>query len=323
MSKRQISKQQRVRIHQKEAHYRDQTSNQSMMDALVIARYSSRAIIESAQGKLVSCAIRRSIDSLVAGDRVVWQSEGNDQGLIISRYPRTTVLGRPDKRNKIKAIAANISQMVIVIAPKPNVSWPLLDSYLIIAECFNLNACILLNKTDLPCDKIKKRLQNEYEPLEYPVLFRNHINNSGFTALQEQLNHQISVFVGQSGVGKSFLINTLLPSNVDIKSQAISTGAESGKHTTSYSFYYHLAEGGGLIDSPGVREFGLWHMADRKLAEGYKEFKPYLVQCKFRNCNHQDTPGCAIYQAVKEGKIATGRYKNYLKICEQFFSKIN
>jgi len=317
MSKRRISEQQSARIEKNQKRYRqptEQESNSATADGLVIRRFSRHALVEPINGACIHCSIRPNIDSLVAGDRVVWQAEGERQGVIVSRYPRQSVLGRPDKKGQIKPVAANISQILIVTAPKPEISWPLVDSYLVMADYLNLRACIILNKTDLACNQLRERLRQQYEPLGYPIVFTSYEDKKSYQLLQNLLDAQISVFVGQSGVGKSSLIAHILPLEANIQIAAISDQAELGKHTTSSSCLYHLPTGGALIDSPGIREFGLWHMPAVDIAKGYREFKPYLSQCKFRNCNHQDTPGCEIIAAVKNKLIARDRYENYVRI---------
>ncbi len=317
MSKRRISDQQSARIKKNQKRYRQPTeleNNATTADGLIIRRFSRHAIVEAPSGVRIHCSIRPNIDSLVAGDRIVWQLEGEKQGVVVSRYPRQSVLGRPDKQGQIKPVAANITQVMIVIAPKPEVSWPLIDSYLVMTEYLNLQACIILNKTDLPSNQIKDRLLRQYQSLGYPVVFTSHEDEKGYKLLQNLLDNQTSVFVGQSGVGKSSLISQILPLETKIHTAAISEHANLGKHTTSSSCLYHLPTGGALIDSPGIRELGLWHMQATEIANGYREFRPYLSQCKFRNCNHLNTIGCELIAAVKDKQIARDRYENYVKL---------
>lgn len=320
MSKRRINKQQSARIEKRQQQYLQQTESgidAITMDGLVITRHGRHALIEDSSGTRVHCAIRPNLESLVAGDRVVWASAGHNQGIVISHYPRQSILGRPDKHGKLRPVAANISQLMIVVAPKPEISWILLDSYLVMAEHLNLQPCILLNKTDLACDELRDALQ-QYSALGYPLLFTSHADKSD-TGLEKACDRHVSVFVGQSGVGKSSLIARILPDQAaQIQTAAISTRSNLGCHTTSNSRLYHIPTGGALIDSPGVREFGLWHMPAAEIAQGYREFRPYLSQCKFRNCNHQNTPGCALLDAIKKNLVTHKRYQNYVKIIEQF-----
>lgn len=317
MTKRRISNQQSLRIEKKQKYYRQQTeivAQGATTDGLVIKRFGQHALVESQREARTHCSIRPTIDSLVAGDRVVWQEEGDHQGVIVSRYPRQSILGRPDKQGVLKPVAANINQVMIVVAPKPNISWTLLDSYLVMAEHLHLQPCIVLNKIDLTCDKLQQQLLKQYEPLGYTLLFTSINEKKHLKKLQNALDNQTSVFVGQSGVGKSSLIASILPPATEIRTGAISTRTDLGQHITSNSCLYHIPSGGMLIDSPGVREFGLWHMPASEIAKGYREFKPYLSQCKFRNCNHHNILGCALKEAVAKNLVAQDRYENYIKL---------
>jgi ribosome biogenesis GTPase len=316
MSKRRITKQQSMRIEKKHQQFRQQF-DATMHDGLVITRHGRHAKIEDQHGNHMLCSIRPDIDSLVAGDQVVWSKINPQQGVVISRYPRKTILGRPDKQGIVKAIAANISQIIIVVAPKPQISWLLLDCYLVMAEHLNMQACIILNKTDLGTDKLSQELQL-YVRLGYPLILTSYLDNNNH-ALQQICAQNTSVFVGQSGVGKSSLITRILPKETArIQTAEISSSSELGCHTTRNSCLYHLPSGGAIVDSPGVRELGLWHMPATDIIQGYLEFRPFFSQCKFRNCTHQHTPGCALLNALKNNLISHKRYENYVKICEQF-----
>ena len=320
MSTRRINKQQSARIEKKKERYLEQhTENRhdDTNDGLILTRFGRHALVETSHGPHLRCAISQNMEALVAGDRVLWQRINETEGIIISCYPRQSVLSRPNPRGEIKPIAANIDQILIVVAPKPEISWPLLDSYLIMTEYLQLSACIVLNKTDLPCDELKKQLLEQYKPLGYPILFTN--GNEPSLLLEQTLNGKTSVFVGQSGVGKSSLISRVLPPGQHISTGAISERTELGTHTTSNSYFYHLPTGGALIDSPGVREFGLQNLPITEIASYYREFKPYLTQCKFRNCTHiNQAHGCALIKAVQENKVALARYDNYIKILSSF-----
>ncbi len=322
MCKRRITHQQSTRIKKKQRHYQNQLKEgpQTLTaEGLVIKRFSRHAQIEDQNGHRIHCSIRPTLDTLVAGDRVIWQSEGKGQGVVVSRCPRSSALSRPDRKSQLRPVAANITQIIIVVAPKPELSWALLDSYLVMTESLKLRACIVLNKTDLISDNLREELKTYYASLGYCILFTGRNEPSGYEDLQAVLNDEVSVFVGQSGVGKSSLIAQILPhESFQIIRADISTKSELGCHTTSNSCYYHLPTGGAIIDSPGVREFGLWHMPATEIAKGFREFRDYLSLCKFRNCNHLDTPGCALLEAVKDKSIMRQRYENYVKISNQF-----
>ncbi|MFT4060487.1 MAG: small ribosomal subunit biogenesis GTPase RsgA [Legionella sp.] len=319
MSKRRINKQQHARIEKiQQAYHENKDHHDDLVDGLVITRFSRHVEVEDTHGKIIRCSIRPNLETLVAGDRIIWQREGANHGVVVSLYPRKSVLAKPTNVGTAKPVAANITQLIIVIASRPEISWPLLDSYLAMAELLHLHAVIVLNKTDLPCKLQKEQLQTAYQNLGYPILLINQESLESSLLLKKVLNHQVSVFVGQSGVGKSSLISQILPHEENILTGALSDISELGKHTTSNSRYYHLPSGGALIDSPGVREFSLWHLNAAEIARGYIEFRPYLSQCKFRNCTHKDTPHCAIINAVDIGLIARSRYENFIKLCAQY-----
>lgn len=316
MKNRRISKQQQNRIKKKQESLRqkDIFQDNSLCAGLVIMRHSKHAYVENENGSLINCSIRPNIDAVVAGDHVIWQEDGYKHGVIVSREPRKSILGRPDDNGKIKPIAANITQILIITAPFPSISWTLLDSYLVMADFLNIPACIILNKTDLESDEVQTELLKNYEPLGYPILFTNK-KITDDKNLKRILHNQTSVLVGQSGVGKSSLIAKILPEEVNnIRTGDLSTANQTGCHTTSNSRLYHLTSGGAIIDSPGIRELNLWNMPNNQIASGYREFKPYINQCKFRNCSHKDTPGCAVINAVKNKIINLNRYQNYLKM---------
>jgi ribosome biogenesis GTPase / thiamine phosphate phosphatase len=314
MTKRRLNKQQAQRITEKQQAYF--TSESPLFQGLVITRFGRHVEIEDEQGKRIHCSIRQHLPHLVAGDSVLWTYAGHAQGVVVSLCPRISVLARKHGQGEEKPVAANITQLVIVIAPEPEIVWPLLDSYLIMASRLQLRALIILNKTDLPCDPLKNRWLTDYAPLGYPYIFTQKEPQLGYESLLKALNHQVSVFVGQSGVGKSSLIATILPHEKHIITADLSKTTSLGQHTTSHSRYYHLPLGGALIDSPGMREFTLSKMDPTQVAYHYPELKPLIIHCKFRNCNHRDTPGCAIIQALEKGEISALRYENFKKLYE-------
>lgn len=313
MTKRKLNKQQRTRIEQSQAEALHLHTDSPHHKGLVLCCFGKRALIEDEKGHPVDCAIRPNLPTLVAGDHIVWQAQEEHTGVVISLFPRQSILERLDKQGQPKPTAANVSQMIIVIAPKPTPSWPLLDTYLIAAETLHLQACIVLNKIDLPVDALKTLLHTHYAALPYPILFTTQQDPSTYETLKQQLATHTSVFVGQSGVGKSSLIQALLPHQLDIQIGEISEAKAIGRHTTSVARFYHLPSGGALIDSPGVRSFQL-PLNHARILAGYPEFRGLLQHCRFRNCNHQNTPGCAILNALAEKRVSTFRYDNFLQI---------
>jgi ribosome biogenesis GTPase len=320
MSKRRITTQQSIRIKKKQKDHIESSESKSNIthDGLVITRFGRHAEIETASKQRVHCAIRPNLESVVAGDRIVWQEEALNQGVIISIYPRQSVLIRTDLRGQLKPIAANMTQVCIVVTEEPLISWSLLDSYLVMVESLGLQPVIILNKIDLVSPTLSAEIKTIYAPLGYPIVLTGVDYAIGDMQLAKQLNQHISIFVGQSGVGKSSLISRMLPFETNILTGSLSENTGLGRHTTSSSTFYHIPTGGALIDSPGVREMSLASMQPQEIAQNYIEFRPFINQCKFRNCNHMDTPHCAIIDAINSGIILKQRYETYVNISTRF-----
>ncbi len=294
-------------------------------EGVVISRFGMHADVESADGDVHRCNIRRTIRSLVTGDRVVWRpgkaaAEGVAvKGIVEAVHERTSVLTRPDFYDGVKPIAANINQIVIVSAILPELSLNIIDRYLVACETLQVEPLIVLNKIDL-LDDDGMRFVNEqmdiYRKIGYRVLMVSSRTQDGLKPLEEALTDRISIFAGQSGVGKSSLLNNLLGLQQEILTNDVSDNSGLGQHTTTASRLYHFPHGGDVIDSPGVREFGLWHLEPDQIFNGFVEFLDYLGACKYRDCKHDNDPGCAIRAAVENGEIAETRFANYHHILE-------
>lgn len=287
----------------------------------VIAHFGTQVDVEylegPEQGIIQRCHLRANLGSLVTGDRVIWRP-GQPTGVIVAALPRDSALSRPDSQGQLKPVAANIDRIVIVIAPLPVPHANLIDRYLVAAEAVGIQALILLNKTDLladaPAGDIEQLLAG-YPALGYPVLRASTRSRDGLSSLRQALAGRTSVFVGQSGVGKSSLINALLP-GVDLRVGELSRGKAKGTHTTTSARLFHFPDGGDLVDSPGIREFGLWHMAREEVLAGFVEFRPLIGHCRFRDCRHEGEPDCAIQRAVAEGGISPARLASYQHIVQ-------
>ncbi len=292
----------------------------------VIAHFGQLLDIEALEGedkgKIHRCHVRSNIDSLVTGDKVIWRSGKDLTGVIEARVERETLLQRPDNFGNLKPVAANIDYIVIVIAPEPEPFQGLIDRYIVAAETVGIPPVVLLNKTDLLTDENRKpidEMMDLYESLGYQTIRasvktpKNENGNEGMSELLAWLDEHTSVFVGQSGVGKSSLIQELLPEH-DIRVGDLSENTRKGTHTTTTAKLFHLPSGGDLVDSPGIREFGLWHIGEQELLEGFVEFRPHLGLCRFRDCRHQNEPKCAINDAVISGEITERRMNSYRRI---------
>lgn len=289
---------------------------------VVISRFGQHADIEASDGEIYRCNIRRTISSLVTGDEVIWR-RGNEAhsgitGIIEAVHDRRSELLRPDYYDGLKPIAANIDQVIIVSALKPAFTSDIIDRYLVAVENTHLEPLILLNKIDLFDDEQRAQIEPQleiYRSLGYQILTASCATEDGLDELKAQLQDKTNVFVGQSGVGKSSLVNKLLP-EVGATTNVISDISGLGQHTTTTARLYQLPDGGRLIDSPGIREFQLWHLEAAEVTEGFRELRSLQGHCKFRDCKHISDPGCAFVAAVENGEISPQRYKSYLRILE-------
>ncbi len=284
-------------------------------EGLLVTLFGANAELEDEYGTLIRCHIRKNADPVITGDRVYWLPEKDGTGTIVGPMPRTSLLYRPENARIHKLVAANIDVIVIVTSPPPVLSEDMIDRYLVAAELMKIKPIILLNKVDLLDAKQKEEIEQRLEPYEkigYTVLYSSAFTRDGLKELAQFLHEKSCVLVGASGVGKSSIISVLTTQAIRVGDVSLSTGL--GKHTTTTTHLYHLPQGGKLIDSPGVREFGLWHVSEDELFLGFAEFKPYLKQCKFRNCQHKIEPDCAIQKAVANKEINGRRFQSYCKI---------
>lgn len=329
MTKRKLTRRQQWRIEkiQEErsarASKRDQQADDTLNESdlgpeqhgLIITHYGMQVVVEAVEGENAGlqqrCHFRSNLGSLVTGDRVVWRA-GNPLGVVVAVLPRDSALQRPDPHGDMKTVAANIDRIIIVVAPYPEPHANLIDRYLVAANAIDIEPVLLINKIDRIDDSTREKinyLEKTYRDLGYEVLLVSTKNGTGLEEFRDYLTHYTSVFVGQSGVGKSSLVNALLPdSNLRVGDLS---ERQQGTHTTTSATLLHFPGGGHLIDSPGIREFGLWHMEEDDVLEGFIEFRPFLGHCKFRDCSHQHEPGCAILSALENGKISTTRMDSY------------
>ena len=275
----------------------------------VITRYGQRQLVETKNGEIFQCLSRQNIGFSVAGDEVLFQKTKQDEAIVTAIYPRRNELQRKDK-----LIAANVDQLWLVIALEPHYEFDLIDRYLIMAENSNLPIGIVINKIEL--SKNEKQLNEDFEHyinLGYEIHSLSVKSGINVDTFKEKLVNKSHIFLGQSGVGKSSLINSLIP-DLELRVNEISIKSKLGKHTTTNTTLYHIPSGGDLIDSPGVREFQLDNLSEEQIVRGFREFKALSDKCRFRNCRHINEPDCAIKVALENGDISNNRYESYLNI---------
>lgn len=280
------------------------------MQGLVIAAFGKRYQVELSDSKRISCVTRGKKTDLACGDKVIIKLTDKSEGVVERCLERSSILYR-SSTIKSKTIATNVTQIIIVLATQPSFYEALLNRCLVAAEAAKIKPLIVLNKCDLAdADDAKDKLKL-YEKLGYNVL---HLSaKQAVTGLRPYLKNQQSVLVGQSGMGKSTIINALLPDQ-NVRTQVMSEALDSGKHTTTAAHLYHLDASSSLIDSPGLQEFGLNHLSQTDLELAFIEFRPYLGKCRFNNCKHTHEPDCAVTAAVNAGKISPVRLAIYQEL---------
>jgi ribosome biogenesis GTPase / thiamine phosphate phosphatase len=276
----------------------------------IIAAFGRRYLVEVPGVGPLDCVTRGKRGALACGDRVMVAPVAPGQGVINAVTPRTTLLYRSD-RVRQKLIAANVTQIVIVVAPAPAVHEDLVTRCLVAAEHAGIKALVVANKIDLPGSAQALEPVTLYRDLGYRVVALSAKRDPA--PLLPFLRGEVSVLVGQSGVGKSTLIGTLVP-EAAVRVAELSNALDAGRHTTTHARLYHLDETSSLIDSPGMQEFGLHHVGAQETAHAFVEFRPWLDRCRFRNCLHLSEPGCEITAACERGAISGQRLASYRKL---------
>lgn len=290
--------------------------------ATVIAAHGRNYVVQAGDQRL-HCVTRGKKSDIAVGDRVTVLPSSPTQGVIESISERDTLLYRSDQY-KSKLLAANVSQLFIVVATEPGFSDDLISRALVAAEAADIPVHIMLNKADLIdlLPRARERLK-PYAELGYPVHEVSVLGTPDATKrmLQSLLQGQKTILIGQSGMGKSSLINLLVP-DADIATREISTALDTGKHTTTFTRLYTIDPETAVVDSPGFQEFGLYHLTEGMLERAFREFTPHLGRCRFYNCRHLVEPGCAILEAVKENRISPTRHTLYAQLVHESSQKL-
>ena len=299
-----------------------------LMQGVVIKSTGSWYIVKTDDGELLNCRIRgkfrmqdiKSTNPIVVGDRVKLSQE-EESFLIDELFDRKNIIVRKSVNlsKQTHILASNIDQAILVVTMlSPQTSTGFIDRFLVSAQAYGVDVVILFNKTDL-YDKATLALLEErrsiYEKIGYRCLSKSTLNDD-LSDIKELMKAKVNVISGHSGVGKSTLLNSIQP-NLNITTQEISEQHQQGQHTTTFSEMHELDFGASIIDTPGVRGFGLIEMNKYELGDYFVEFFKLKSDCKFNNCLHINEPKCAVKLALENGEIAPSRYKNYLNMLEQ------
>jgi len=285
--------------------------------------------VRTSEGEVIPCRLRgkfridgnKNTNPAVVGDHVVFDLEEDNTGYITQIEKRKNYIDRKStKLSKINhLIAANIDQAFLVVTLKePRTSLGFIDRFLVACEGFRIPVCIVFNKMDIYSHKeiqLIEELSNLYQSIGYNVIVTSVERNEGFNMIKEMMHDKVSLFSGHSGVGKSAIINATDP-DLNLKVGEISKFHSKGKHTTTFAQMFPLSQGGFIIDTPGIKEFGLIQYSKEEIRDYFPEIRVYNNQCRFNNCCHVNEPQCAVKKAVEEGKIPSSRYLNYLAILE-------
>jgi len=289
----------------------------SELQGLIVAAHG-RHYLAHADGKFLQCVTRGKKSDVATGDRVRLTATSPDQAVIDEILPRDTLLYRSDQY-KSKLLASNVTQLFIVVATEPGFSDDLISRSLVAANAAGITARLILNKTDIaPLLPVARDRLALYQRLGYAIheVSAKADPTGTLAMLQPLMSGQSTILIGQSGMGKSSLVNLLVP-DADIAVREISQRLDTGKHTTTFTRLYALDEQSNVIDSPGFQEFGLYHLTEGMLERAFPEFAPHLGLCRFYNCHHQEEPGCAILAALASDQITESRHQLYRQLVHE------
>jgi ribosome biogenesis GTPase len=286
---------------------------------LVTVAHGSECVVEAGD-ELIRCRLRRRRGARpVCGDRVRWQPTAPGEGVIEAIEPRRSLIERGDFRGRPRPLAANVDRMVIVLAEPPGVEPLLLDRYLVLARHMGIPASAWLNKVDRLTPAAGARLHallDAYRPQLADIGEGSAHRGEGLDELKRRLADHCAILVGLSGVGKSSLVNALVP-DLALRIGALSAASGQGRHTTTTTTLFRLPGGGCLIDSPGVRTLRLDHLPADAVHAGFPEIQAELGHCRFRDCRHQRDAGCAVLAALEAGRITPERLESWRGLLEE------
>ena len=284
----------------------------------VIANFGRRVLVQDEHDQQHLCIPKGRKLGAVCGDNVVWSQakHQDDFGIVESVLPRTVALERPSSRGRVEVLAANMTQLLIVVCHNPPLDPYLIDRYLAAGELMQIQCRVVWNKIDALTAQQKsdyEKVLQEFSNIGYDVLSLSAKTQLGLPRLSDSLKDHVSIMVGQSGVGKSSILNAILP-NLEVATQEVSTANKEGKHTTTASRLYDLEAGGAIIDSPGIRDYAPAPVEVSKIQYGFREFA-LAEPCRFSDCTHLREPNCGVVAGVEQGLISPRRYESYRRLC--------
>ena len=284
-------------------------------EPLVVATFSRRMALKLRDGQLVKARVKGKRIRPVCGDHVEAEPIPNEPDWLITAVkPRRNELSRPNTRGKVEVLAANLSLLVVVTADPPTPDWFIVDRYVCAAELMRVSAAIAFNKTDLAGpDQDAREALGAYERIGYRTILCSAKSGENLDALRDLLADQTAIIVGQSGVGKSSLINRLVE-EAQQSTAAVSAASGEGRHTTVNCMMLSLSNGGAVIDSPGVRDYAPSTDNADDVIQGFREIADIGASCRFSNCRHRREPDCAVKAAIDDGRINPRRYESYKRL---------
>ena len=327
MAKRRLTGKQERRIAEKQKtlfseDIVDTLDLNNTQSGTVISHYGRQLIIETDDTLTYKCKLRQNLGDIAVGDTVLIKIENTTEaqnGVVVAINERRNLLEKTGFGGKAKPVASNIDQVAIICSVDPEPNHYLIDRYLVATENLPATPIIVLNKIDIDSNnksEIISDLKTVYEGIGYKVILTSIKTPTGLDELNNTLKNVTSIFVGLSGVGKSSLAQEFLP-NTEIRIGETSESTGEGKHTTTVSSLYHLANNGNLIDSPGVRDFTPNNISKQEIEFGFIELRKYRGMCKFSNCSHAHEPECAINQALKDNEVTLKRVNSFKKMLSE------